>query len=243
MKRKDIANAFRATLEQNHAIADALAKAGFPLSDFNRLQAWQRLRLMRTYADFRADEQHRAAIRFFLTELYGGQGFRARDQQVARVYPIMVRLLPRPALTAITDALQLQALSLSLDMRMAEQLAEQRWAGLNGLQYRQIYRQLGQYDQRLAQIAMIESLGLRLNKLVRQNRVLRLVKLLRAPAVAAGFSELQSFLENGLIAFREMDDAADFVQAIVARENRFHRRLISDAGPAGESPGWLDVEV
>ena len=45
-----------------------------------------------------------------------------------------------------------------------------------------------------------------------------LVRLLRGPAHAAGFGNLQEFLENGLGAFRSLEDTEYFIETIYQRE-------------------------
>jgi hypothetical protein len=54
--------------------------------------------------------------------------------------------------------------------------------------------------------------------------LLTLVKALRKPAIAAGFGELQEFLENGLSSFRQLQDAGQFVESIYQRESGLMRQ-------------------
>ncbi|NND44376.1 MAG: hypothetical protein HKN58_03565, partial [Xanthomonadales bacterium] len=113
---QDTVKALRAALERNHALAGRIQDPGFPTAAFERLQQWQRKRLADTYADLLAEPQFSAAGHFFLEELYGGLDFQERDQQVARVLPVMIRTLPGHMLHALTNAFELQALSLQLDI-------------------------------------------------------------------------------------------------------------------------------
>jgi hypothetical protein len=57
--------------------------------------------------------------------------------------------------------------------------------------------------------------------------LLRLVVLLRGPALAAGFGKLQAFLEQGLSSFRQLADPAGFVETIYRREWLAMERLFS----------------
>ena len=67
---------------------------------------------------------------------------------------------------------------------------------------------------------------MQLNQLVRHRLVMMLIKMLRAPALAAGFGLLQSFLEKGLFASRAMDDGTEFIDTIWRRESEAMRRLL-----------------
>jgi hypothetical protein len=85
-------------------------------------------------------------------------------------------------------------------------------------------------DRRVEQIDLIERLAAELDRVVRLPLVLGLIIAMRGPARAAGFAELQAFLERGLRTFRSMGDARHFTRVIVERERRIMDRLY-----AGES--------
>jgi hypothetical protein len=61
-------------------------------------------------------------------------------------------------------------------------------------------------------------LGIDLSRLVDKSLVSYLVRLLRGPAHAAGFGELQQFLESGLASFRQLEDRLLFVETVYERE-------------------------
>src|SRR5258705_12707633 len=56
----------------------------------HRLRAWQNERFARTYADLAAQPRYKAAVHFFLTELYGDKDMSARDADLERVLPLMI---------------------------------------------------------------------------------------------------------------------------------------------------------
>lgn len=224
---KKRANAFREQLLRNHALAEAISEPAFPMAAFERVQSWQRDRLMRTYEDFMARDSAAPACHFFLEELYGGMNFRERDQEVARVEPLMSRTLPRKALHAVAEALRLQAISLEFDMDMAIVLRRRGLKSLDTATYAEVYRECGRRPEREAQILLIRALGHELERLVRMPLLARLVHLLGGPARAAGFGRLQAFLENGLSSFRLLRNPGDFVEAIYQREWQSMNRLFS----------------
>jgi hypothetical protein len=153
--------------------------------------------------------------------------FRERDQEVARVEPLMRRMLPKRALHALAEALRLQAVSLEFDMEMAGLLQRRGVKALNTSVYADTYRQCGRRPQREKQIVLIRKLGHELERLVKMPLLVQLLRALRGPARAAGFGLLQTFLENGLRSFRQLGDPGPFVEAIFEREWQAMNRLFS----------------
>lgn len=224
---KKHAEPLRQALADSHELAARLDEPGFPLREFELLQSWQRRRLAESYDDLVKQDRYRAAGTFFLDELYGGLNFRERDAQVERVLPVMVRMLRDDMLGVLAGAFELQSLSLSLDIGMSKILADHGWNVLDVARYGEVYRACGRGEDREWQIELIHRLGLQLNRLVHHRLVLWMVKTVRAPARAAGFGRLQSFLETGLYAFRAMGDGTSFIEAIYERESQAMRRLFA----------------
>jgi hypothetical protein len=212
------AERLRHMLERNHAIAERVEKAAFPGRAFEHLQEWQRARLSQSYGDLAADAGYRPAIHFFLSELYGGLDFRHRDQDLGRVMPVMIRFLPDATLETMSEAFELQVISLEFDIRMAARMEENGVRKLDMEEYCRTYRACGDRAGRERQIVLIRKLGYDLDSLVQKPLVNRLVRLLRGPAHAAGFGRLQEFLEEGLESFRALPDARSFIETIYERE-------------------------
>lgn len=225
----------RIELEACHRETARLAAPGFPMEAFETLQQFQRERLTNSYADLRAQERYAAAADFFLGELYGGRDLRVRDAQLTRALPILERTLPRRLRVALADAFRLQALSLALDIALAEGMHEREVTALDLESYRLIYP-LAPLADRKEQIQLIYRLALELDRAVRLPLVPALIRAMRGPANLAGFSMLQAFLERGLDAFRAMGGAQEFAQTIHDREWR-----IMEAAYAGAAnPFQLD---
>lgn len=217
----------RQALADSHALATRLDEPGFPLSELELLQNWQRARLARSYDGLISQPRYAAAGDFFLAELYGGLHFRERDQEMERVLPVMVRMLRDDMLRVLAEAFELQSLSLQFDMDMTMALIEFGWDDLDVDRYGEIYRACGRPGERKRQIELIHRLGLELNELVHHRLVLLLIRTVRGPARAAGFGLLQSFLENGLTAFQVMGDGTEFVETIWRRESEVMQRLFA----------------
>ena len=188
------------------------------MKSFRMLQQWQRKRLSVTYADLMSRDNSRPACEFFLDELYGGLDFLKRDQDMDRVMPVMVRFLPGHALESLAGAFELQAISLECDIEVSGILDREGFDELDLHRYAEAYRAFGNRPQREKQIELIRQLGIDLGRLVDKPLVSYLVRLLRGPAHAAGFGELQQFLESGLASFRRLEDRVTFVETIYQRE-------------------------
>jgi len=205
-------------LARNHGLGERIRASAFPLASLESLQEWQRARILHSFEDLAAREDCRPAVRFFLSELYGGLDFEQRDQDLARVMPLMIRFLPDHALKTMSEAFELQAISLEHDVRMAEYMDREGFGKLDMARYCEVYRGCSSRTGRERQIQLIRKLGYDLDRLVRKPLVNYLVRLMRGPAHAAGFGALQDFLEHGLSSFRALDDPAQFVDTIYQRE-------------------------
>jgi hypothetical protein len=229
---KKHAKRLRKALTDSHTLAARFDEPGFPLKELELLQDWQRQRLARSYQDLICQQRYAAAGEFFLAELYGGLHFRERDHEMERVLPVMVRMLRDDMLLAMAEAFELQSLSLSLDIDMTMALQGSGWDELNPLRYGELYRACGRRNDRQNQVELIRRLGLELNELVHHRLVMWLLRSLKGPARAAGFGLLQSFLDQGLNAFRVMGDGTEFIETVWQRENAVMCRLFaSDENP------------
>jgi hypothetical protein len=180
------------------------------------LQLFQAARMAATHADLLAAPESAVAARFFLNDLYGSKDVMQRDADVERVLPTMERMLPLPALAAIAEAIELEALSETLDAALAARLG----ARFDEHAYAAAYRAAGARADRERQLRHVESVGNSLYSLVRVPLLGATLAMMRGPARLAGLSELQSFLERGFGAFKAMKRPQDFVAAVVARERR-----------------------
>jgi hypothetical protein len=188
------------------------------------VKAWQAARLARSYADLDADPRYAKATAFFLDDLYGAKDFSGRDEAMLRIYPIMIRTLPRGAVESAALAIEVDALSEELDRRLAAQLED---GPITEGSYARAYRKAGTRAERERQIELIDEVGRRLDVLVVKPMVYATLKLMRGPARLAGLQDLQTFLEHGFEAFRRMGGAEYFLATIAGRETRILNRLFS----------------
>ena len=216
-------------LAWHQALHDAALEPRNRLRWLPILRQWQAKRLEESFEHFLYDPQRRAAALFFLTDVYGDHDFSRRDANVAKVLPMMQRLLPAAVLGTVADGIELGAVTHALDVRMAEAL--QRLAPtrkrLDAALYAKAYREVGHARLRNHQIDLISSVGLGLAKAVRTPGVAMLLRLSRGPAKASGLGELQGFLERGFAAFSAMGDGKAFVNDIEDSERQVTQRLFA----------------
>ncbi len=213
-----------ALVARYHAVRDALATDPGLRVRALALARLQSERLAATYADLRAGARHRAAIDFFLADLYGPQDLSERDRQVLAALDKLQRYLPAAALEALAGAFELHVLTLELDRDTAAALP--RAAPVDMAAYTTAYRAAGRRADRSRQIDLIGEIGALLDGLARHPAVGLALSLSRAPARAAGYGELQDFLERGYAAFRAMGGADEFLATIEARERALMRQML-----------------
>jgi hypothetical protein len=212
-------DSLRRHLEALRSLRGPLAR---PPAMLGAVKGWQAQRLARTYADLAAQPRYAAATAFFLEDLYGPKDFSGRDQEILRIVPAMVRLLPQSALETASLAIELEALTESLDQRLAARLTAPT---LTSAEYERAYRESSTHEERLHQVELVQAVGTRLDALVRKPFVGGTLKLMGRPARLAGLGDQQDFLERGYAAFRRMEGAGEFLEAFRARESALVREI------------------
>jgi hypothetical protein len=223
--RENLAKAKASRAAANAAPADA--------ADRLRLRQWQAQRLGRTHADLLESPRYRAAAQFFLSDLYGPKDFSERDEEIERILPTLLAVLPASGMRSVALAIEVDALTEELDGAMVQAL---RGAGamneITSLAYADAYRRCGKRSQRELQIALIGETGRALDRLTRRPLIGTALHLMRMPAHVAGLGELHEFLQRGFDAFRSMGGADDFLGTIAGRETELMKRWF-----AGDASG------
>jgi hypothetical protein len=208
-----------AMVERENATTDL--KAAAARASLRRFQA---ARMAETHADLLNASETRAAAQFFLDDLYGTHDFTQRDADIERLIPMMERLMPLSALQTIAEAIELDALSESLDRAMAVCLGDQ----FTEADYVRAYRQTGNRGDREKQIAHVLSVGCSLSELARIPLISGTLAMMRGPAKLSGLYELHHFLERGFTSFKKMRRPQEFVTTIVRRETAIMENLYAD---------------
>jgi hypothetical protein len=202
-----------------------------------RLASWQASRMAATYADLAAQPRYADAIAFFRSDLYGEGDFAQRDADLARVVPIMVRLLPARLITTLAQGTELSVLSQELDQALLSRMP--RADGVFTIaEYCAAYREPSERAAREHQIALIGEVGAGLDIYVRRPFIESGLSMMRQPARLAGLAALQDFLERGVRAFRKLHGAKEFLATIDRRE-----RAILDAIFNGDEAPFPEPEM
>lgn len=201
----------------------------------DRVAGWQSRRLNATYADLVRDPRYAEAIRFFQSDLYGPGDYSRRDADLARVVPIMVRVLPEGVIANIAKAIELSALSHELDRTLVAKLGED--SPLSVASYCAAYRACDNRDERERQIALIVEVGAALDRYVHMPLLRSALAAMRRPARIAGVGALQEFLERGLLSFRGMNGAREFLAVIKTRETAVMQAIL-----AGDNAPFADPD-
>lgn len=232
-EKQQSAQALRQHLQTAKALRQIANANPETACDRLRLREWQAARLTRTYAELLASERFGKAAKFFLSDLYGPKDFSSRDEEVERILPMLVTMLPASALRTVALAVEVDALTELLDSAMVAQLRMlQRIDSIDEDAYAAAYRTVGHQPERRRQIVLIRQTGEALEKLAQKSLLSTVLKLMRRPAHLAGLGELQEFLENGFAAFRQMGDATAFLDCIENKERQLLENLFSGARQA-----------
>jgi hypothetical protein len=113
--------------------------------------------------------------------------------------------------------------------------------------YPQAWLVVGQSAARFEQLALTQNLGISLTKLARTPGIRVMLRMMRAPAHAAGLQHLQDFLEKGFDVFdrlqRSKSGAGAFLELIAVRENAWIERLFNcTATNANGNHLWPELE-
>lgn len=201
-----------------------------------QLKRYQQARFALTYADLLATPRYAGAASFFLDDLYGPGDFALRDSQFARVVPGLVRLFPAEVVLTVEALTGLHALSERLDSEMTRHTGDQ---ALTPSAYVNAWRLTGQAAARQRQLELMLEIGQSLDVYTRRPLLRHSLRAMRAPARAAGLSELQAFLERGFETFRGLRGAHDFLAEIELRERLIAASLFGARGssdPLGQLP-------
>lgn len=226
-RRRPLAQRLQWLLSEHQALHDPAQEPRNRLRWLPEVRRWQARRLEASFDRFLSDPRRRPAAQFFLSDVYNDHDFSRRDADIAKVLPMMQRLLPTGLLETVADAIELGLLTHAFDLRMAgvlQAIGGQRRKLDAGL-YAQAYRASGLPRLRSHQIDLIARVGLGLGNALRLPGISMLLRLSHGPAKAAGLSELQGFLERGFEAFSKLGDVRSFIAEIEADERAVCKRL------------------
>jgi hypothetical protein len=236
MNSRPHADRLRLFTEESIAVHEQYRADKESLRQFRHFINWQVAYLLPFFSEFETRPDTAAAVEFIVSDLMGS-GVSARDADVARIIPIMVRLLPDKALQALASAMELNARTLAINLANCRSLSEQSdiGKGISERDFCAAFRRTTTLDECLGLIDLTIVLGHTLNRLV-HNRLLRMtLNTMHYPAHAAGFGAMQDFLEKGYATFHAIDDVdhflGQFAERITAVFARICEQPLADLDP------------
>ncbi len=195
------------------------------------LRTWQTERLTQTYKDFLESRRYNPAAEFFLSDIYAPRDFSQRNHDLQRFYDGVNKVLPDRAVSILADAVELYQLSDRLDDELARVLIDDLGVteSITAEQYAEAYRRSDNYDDRVRQIQLVEQIGEGVDHLIHLPFIGLTLRLAHTPAVLAGWSELQGFLERGYAAFKHMKGADEFLSTVTRRERQILDQIYAGA--------------
>ena len=194
-----------------------------------KLALWQTNRLKTTHNDLYNNHNFKGGIDFLLQELYGAEDFSARDRDLERIFPKLIKLLPASLLGTVSNLVELNLLTQRLDDDLAKALYSFNEGALIDEQvYIVAYKASASREDRLRQLTLVERAGALLDRHAR-NPILRFtLSVSERPAQRSGLSALHSFLMRGLDSFYAMSDVDVLMQTLIDRESRILSRIYED---------------
>jgi len=220
----DAAQKIRSAVWQVEQLRQAGAQTPGLESAVTTVKHFQSTRFAGTYSDLLAGDRYAAAARFFLEELYSDKDYAERDSQFSRIAGAMQRFFPQQVVATAVALAQLHSLTESLDHAMGQAwLSVADRYDMESARYVAAWRSVGRRDERESQLAVVMGIGEEMARLTRTPGLSLMLKMMRAPAAAAGLSSLQRFLELGFVTFakvaQQRNGVEEFLQTIKTRES------------------------
>ncbi|MEO7547967.1 MAG: hypothetical protein ABIT82_06055 [Ramlibacter sp.] len=193
----------------------------------------QSRRFAGTYVDLLSGSEYAAAARFFLEELYSDRDYADRDVQFARIAGTIEKLFPAQVVETAVALAKLHAATEALDQQLGlAWLAPDVGPRSPAERYVAAWRSVGRRPEREAQLNVVLEIGVQMARLTRTPGLRMMLRMMRAPAAAAGMAALQRFLEIGFDTFggmaRRPGGAERFLAIIRERESALITALFED---------------
>lgn len=187
---------------------------------------WQLDYLLQYFEDMQARPDQAAAVAFIISDLAGVE-ISQRDQEFAKVVPMMVRLLPKNVLASAAAAMRLNASVLENNLAICQAIdAAHLLSGkVREREYAEACRCVTSYEECMELVGLTVELGHELQHAIEIPMIGATLKAMRGPARLAGIGALQSFLETGFRTFAALENVDQFLSEIEQRMERIFRRI------------------
>lgn len=193
---------------------------------YDRFTRWQLDYMLPFFSDLLEPEGYAEAVDFIVSDL-AGVGISARDREIERATPVIVRSLPTHPLEAAAAAVELNARALEINLGICRKLlvGGKLPPDVTETDYCIACRKVSSYEECMDLVHLTANLGETLKKLVRVPLIGGLLRTMRTPAHAAGFGALQEFLETGYLTFRRISDIDRFLDLLRGRMDHVFERI------------------
>ena len=198
------------------------------LAQYDRFTQWQMAYLLTLFVDLHEEPGYGEAIDFTISDL-AGVGISARDRDLERASPVITRMLPQKALETIAAAAKLNARVLEINLgifgrlQVDGDLPQQ----ISDREYCIACRESSSLAECVGMVRLATELGETLKSLVKVPLLGAMLRTMRGPAHAAGFSALHAFLESGYTNFRAIPDIDRFLHEIDSRMTTFFESVFT----------------
>jgi len=190
------------------------------------LQQFQSDRLNSTYADLKKDPGYQKIGVFFFEKLYAPDDFSFRDTSMRKLQKILEGRIYGGIVSAVHKVIELHELTDELDDRMVTEMkASGISTDISMDQYREIYRALDNFDERLYQINLSIEVTRAFYQLSRKWVVAISLKTVRSAAHLIGVGKILDFIYEGYEGFRAIKNIDYFIDTVEAREKAWHNDI------------------
>lgn len=194
------------------------------------LQTYQSHRLTQTYADLKNNPEYARIGVFFFEKLYAPDDFSFRDASIKQLHGLLKGKVYKGIISAVSQVIELHELTDKLDNQMVEQMLKMKVGpDLSDEEYEEVYRRLGNYEERLYQIRLSTNVTRTFHKLSKKWVVSVSLKTIRKAAHLLGVGKIIDFIYEGYEGFRVINNIDFFVETVEQREIARHDRIWGDA--------------
>jgi hypothetical protein len=188
------------------------------LRRYERFVTWQLEYMLPFYEDLRTTADRVAAVDFFVSDLTG-INIGERDQELAKVVPVMSRMLPAKVIDVVATAMQLNARVLGINLSICRELYAEISIDtrITEATYCSACRRASHLEECLELVHLTAEIGRSLDDVIRIPMMGLMLRAMRTPARLAGFGVLQVFLETGYERFNALQDIDRFLDDMTAR--------------------------
>ncbi len=183
------------------------------------LKDFQSKRLRTTYDDFAVQPRYESACFFFFYRIYSVEDTEDRDQAFKKIHGTVQSFLGGEVVHSMTRLIELQELTIALDMKILEVLAEMDApVSFDMATYERAYKRSDNYAERERQIELLDFTIRLIHRISHRFGIGMVLRGLRAACTVLGHTAMVDFLMDGYRAFADLRSIDPLAAAMVERE-------------------------